>query len=304
MKTRNKFHGIILGIYADMIGIKHECALNHLLLQKEALGDLLIPLSKVIREQNDFNKIKPGWFSITRNNKLWDDLMTYLKTRDEFSDDTVLSCATIAALLENPKQPDFAKYYHQFGNKYPNGGYGSMFKEWLKTEKPGLPYGGFTNGALMRLAPIGYLDISLEEKIRLTSLSVSATHDTFEAINPAKEMITLIDLITKGTTPLRAAHSLLCDNGKNELTRSLPELPYDECDGKCASTLENALSIICNSISPDNLIYNVIKTGGDTDTIGMIAGSIYGAQKDFYVPEYIQKYVKDKLPKELCELVF
>jgi ADP-ribosylglycohydrolase len=46
-------------------------------------------------------------------------------------------------------------------------------------------------------------------------------------------------------------------------------------------------SVICNSISPDNLIYNVIKTGGDTDTIEMIVRSIYGAQKDCYVPEHI-----------------
>jgi|JI10StandDraft_1071094.scaffolds.fasta_scaffold3323401_1 hypothetical protein len=46
MKKKKQFHGIILGIYADMMGIKHERALNHLLLQKEALGDSLIPLSQ------------------------------------------------------------------------------------------------------------------------------------------------------------------------------------------------------------------------------------------------------------------
>lgn len=308
MNTRNKFHGIILGIYADMIGIKYEKAFLHLIRNKDVVDSQhRSPLAKVLRETQKFEDVGLKWQEITGSSDLWNRLQDHLATKPyAFSDDTVLTCATIAALHDNPSNPNFKKFYFEFGNKYRQAGYGPGFKNWLNQPEPGPGYGADTNGAIMRVSPIGYLDIDITEKATLAYNSASVTHNVVPAQSAATQVVRLIDDLQKnkpGTTLSGKVYDLLYTEHK-DLIDNLPQLSLQRFDFKCESTYWNALSVIWHSISPDNLIYNVIKTGGDTDTIGMIAGSIYGAQKDFYVPEHMQRYVYDKLPEELRELVF
>lgn len=307
MKTRSKFHGIILGIYADMIGIRYEKALLHLIRNKDTIDAHHRPaLAKVLRDTQKFEDVGAKWQDITGSNDLWNALQDHLGTKPhKFSDDTVLTCATIAALNDNLSNPNFKKYYFEFGNSYLHAGFGPRFKQWIKESEPGPAYGADTNGAIMRISPIGYVDIDPTEKWTLAYNSASVTHNVPVAQNAAIQVVKLINSLQNDNT-LKAsseAYSLLYKDHKN-LISNLPQLSLQQFDFKCESTYWNVLSVIWHSISPDNLIYNMIKTGGDTDTIGMVAGSIYGAQKDFYVPEHMQRYVYDNLPSELRALVF
>lgn len=307
MNTKNKFHGIILGIYADMIGIKYEKAFLHLIRNKYIIdAQHRSPLAKVLRETRKFEGVGPKWQNITDSDDLWSKLQDHLATKPhKFSDDTVLTCATIAALNDNLSNPNFKKFYFEFGNDYRHAGFGPRFKQWINETEPGPAYGADTNGAIMRISPIGYIDIDPTEKWTLAYNSASVTHNTVPAQNSAVQVVKLIDSIRNDNTlkPSTEAFNLLYDDHK-DLINNLPQLSLEQFDFKCESTYWNVLSVLWHSISPDNLIHNVIKTGGDTDTIGMIAGSIYGAQKDFTVPEYMQHYVYENLPVELRELVF
>ena len=68
-----------------------------------------------------------------------------------FTDDTVMTVATKYAVL---KQVPYGKAYGVFGRKYPNVGYGTMFKRWIDgyCERG---YNSFGNGSAMRVSFIG-----------------------------------------------------------------------------------------------------------------------------------------------------
>lgn len=67
-----------------------------------------------------------------------------------FTDDTVLTVAITDALLN---KKDFSKTVWEYGKRYPNVGYGGMFKKWLKDNER-KPYNSFGNGSAMRVSPI------------------------------------------------------------------------------------------------------------------------------------------------------
>ncbi len=60
-----------------------------------------------------------------------------------FTDDTVLTVAIADAILEGK---GFAESLWEYGNRYPDSGYGGRFREWLKNSGKE-PYGSFGNGS-------------------------------------------------------------------------------------------------------------------------------------------------------------
>ena len=78
-----------------------------------------------------------------------------------YTDDTVLSIATMKAIVENRNNPDFRKHYVDAYNKYPNVGYGSSFVMWAMGETidgekidNNKGYHSFANGCAMRISYI------------------------------------------------------------------------------------------------------------------------------------------------------
>lgn len=101
-----------------------------------------------------------------------------------FTDDTVLSIATMNAVLKNPKHPDFRQAYIDAYKKYPNAGYGGGFIAWalgndIDNTKG---YHSFGNGCAMRIAfiPAYYEDI--KDVIKHTIESVMVTHNHIESV--------------------------------------------------------------------------------------------------------------------------
>ncbi len=76
---------------------------------------------------------------------------------------------------------DEVKY---FGNKYPNAGYGDMFRDWLKSENP-QAYDSWANGSTMRVSPVAWVGDSLEGVQELAKLSSEITHNHPNAIKGA-----------------------------------------------------------------------------------------------------------------------
>lgn len=71
----------------------------------------------------------------------------------KFTDDTVLTIATADAILN---KKSYVETYNEWGNKYPNAGYGSSFKNWLASTVK-TPYNSWGNGSAMKISPIGWL---------------------------------------------------------------------------------------------------------------------------------------------------
>ena len=100
-----------------------------------------------------------------------------------FTDDTVLSIATMNAVLENPEKPDFRKSYLDAYKKYPSAGYGGGFIGWALGEKDNTKgYNSFGNGCAMRIAFISTYYEDINDVIKHTIESVMVTHNHIESV--------------------------------------------------------------------------------------------------------------------------
>ena len=75
----------------------------------------------------------------------------------KFTDDTVLTIAIADCILHNK---DYAQTVKQYGNAYPNAGYGGRFKKWL-TSTDLTPYNSWGNGSLSAIAGYPHITIPL-----------------------------------------------------------------------------------------------------------------------------------------------
>lgn len=111
----------------------------------------------IIGSTREFNPIKTKDFSL-------------FQKKSKFTDDTIMTLAIANWLIKDKKSVkvliDELKY---FGNKYPNGGYGRMFENWLKTPNPE-PYGSWANGSAMRVSPVAWVGKSLKEVEKLAKI--------------------------------------------------------------------------------------------------------------------------------------
>ena len=107
--------------------------------------------------------------------------------RSHFTDDTVLTAATIQAIKENKEEPDFRKWYIEFTNRYKNAGYGSGYRRWalgIDVDNT-VGYGSYGDGSAMRVSPIGYLYDNIEDVIKMAFKSAVTTHNHINGVKGA-----------------------------------------------------------------------------------------------------------------------
>lgn len=235
-----------------------------------------------------------------KHNKDFNKDFILTSEKNEITDDSVLSCATAYGLLNNDL--DFFKHYFQFAikNGHVMGGYGQMFVTWLHSKNK-KPYNSFGNGSAMRVSPIGWAYDTEEEILKMASRSAQVTHNHPEGIKGAQVVCYSIFRLRHGAT-------------KEELKKEIEEKFHYNLDldlyqlwknyqfnPSCQGTVPQALSCFLNSSSYEDTIRNVLYIGGDTDTLGCIAGSI--AEAYYEIPDHLVSYAFSKL-KEKNEKLF
>ena len=218
-----------------------------------------------------------------------------------FTDDTVMTVALADALMqsdirENPKgfKERFVRTMHRYGERYPDAGYGGKFAYWLLYEDTE-PYQSYGNGSAMRVSPVGWYAETLDEAIEFATLSAEVTHNHPEGI--------------KGAVATAGAIFLAKNGADKDAIREFIEQYYtidftlDEIrdayvfNETCQDSVPQALAAFFESESFENAIRLAISIGGDSDTIGAIAGSVaeafYGMQEDEKASIY--RYLDDDL---------
>jgi len=115
-----------------------------------------------------------------------------------FTDDTVCSLAVAKALMDGES---FSACLRRFARRYPNSGYGGMFRQWFrKDDAPA--YGSWGNGAPMRVSSVGWFARSLNEVDDLAESQSSATHDHPDAIDASKAVARAIFMLSHGQSCL------------------------------------------------------------------------------------------------------
>ena len=182
------------------------------------------------------------------------------------------------------------------GRKYPNRGYGTIFKQWLFDESK--PYNSFGNGAAMRVSPVGFI-CETEGQVKKVSKAVTEiSHVHHEAIKGAEATAMAVFLARK------AWHKA---DIKVRITKEYyPELTQMSCDNirkdyffdsSCQGTVPQALTCFFDSIDFEDAIRNAISLGGDSDTLAAITGGV--AEAYYGIPFWIKETALKFLDKDI-----
>ena len=221
--------------------------------------------------------------------------------RSTFTDDTIMTLAVAKWLLndKNSKE-ELVKQLQYFGNRYPHGGYGRMFKNWLQTENP-KPYGSWGNGSAMRVSPVAWVGESLEEVQKLAELSSIVTHDHPEGVKGALATADAVYLARNGFSKEEIKDHVEVRYGYN-LDRTVDEIrPYYKFDVSCQGCVGESIICFLEAEDYEDTIRNCVSLGGDADTMAAIAGGIASAYWE--VPDTIRLDSINKLDYELLSVL-
>lgn len=232
------------------------------------------------------------------NNYRAKDFAPFFHAKAAFTDDTVCTVAIADALIHQ-KCP--ARTLKEWGERYwSNGGWGRSFALWLGSDSLE-PYGSFGNGAAMRVAPAGLVATSLDEAQALSVKVTEVTHNHPEGMRGAAATASAVFLARTGSSrdEIRA---YVTEVYGYDLTRSVDEIrPGYVFNETCQRTVPEALTCVLEATSFEDAIRNAISIGGDSDTIGAIAGGV--AEALFGIPDHIANEVWSKLPLDIREVI-
>ncbi len=219
------------------------------------------------------------------------------------TDDSIMTLAIAQALVESyptyeSLQESVIHWMKLLGHMYPSAGYGSHFEMWIFSRQTN-SYNSCGNGSAMRVSPVSYAGNTIEQVIELSQIVTAVTHDHPEGLKGAEATAVAIYMARMGESLDTIRQHILehyytidftCDELRNSYT----------FDGTCQGTVPQAMQCFFESHSFEDAIRNSISIGGDSDTIGAIAGSIAGAY--YGIPEdiaHIASNYMDERQKEI-----
>lgn len=234
----------------------------------------------------------------------------------QFTDDTVMTIAVAAGFLSYSKNTasglkpieetdkkllsdsivDHMKYY---GRKYPNAGYGGRFRGWLTygTE----PYNSWGNGSAMRVSSVAWLFDDIDTVRAMARLQAGVTHNHPEGIKGAEAIASAAFLARTGESKEAIKDYIETEFGY-DLNRTCDEIrPVYEFDVSCQGSVPEAIIAFLDGEDFEDVIRTAISLGGDSDTIGAMAGAI--AEAYYGVPEELKKMVRTLLPEDMIAIL-
>ena len=187
---------------------------------------------------------------------------------------------------------------------HPNTGWGEKFYHWLFDSNSSSPINSFGNGAGMRISPVGWVANSEEELKKLSATVTGVTHNHPEGLKGGEAIAMCVYLARTGadkkTIRERAAGYYPILNDKSFTIASLQaSYGYDELGYwvTCQGSVPHAIEAFLESDGFEDAVRNAVSIGGDSDTIGAMAGSIaeafYGADSE--LEEKALSYLSDDL---------
>ncbi|MCQ2295039.1 MAG: ADP-ribosylglycohydrolase family protein [Bacteroidales bacterium] len=247
----------------------------------------------------EFNNIKTTQFPL-------------FQSRSTITDDSVMTMAVAEWLLLGPSrsQKDLERIMVEYGQGFPNAGYGGRFRCWLfepeRLHKNGgqsrVPYNSFGNGSAMRVSSCGWFFDSLAETEYWAEQSAIITHNHPEGVKGAQATAAAIFMARQGATKdeiMRYVErtygydlSLHCDDIR-------PTYRFNET---CQETVPQAFAAFLDSTDFESCIRLGVSLGGDTDTLCAIAAPMAEA---YYggVPESIAVQAWVRMPRQFRQLM-
>ncbi len=218
-----------------------------------------------------------------------------------FTDDSVMTLAVAKWLVEDETHSIHYLIFcmQELGNRYPNAGYGTRFSGWLEEDDP-QPYNSWGNGAGMRVSPVGLYAKTLDEALALAAITVSVSHNHPEGVKGAQAIAASVFLCKQGKSKAEIKEYIEKSFGYN-LNRTIAEIrPYYDFDVSCQGSVPEAIIAFLEGNSFEEVIRLAISLGGDSDTIGAMAGGIAACM--YPIPESLAARCNDILTEDLREI--
>lgn len=219
------------------------------------------------------------------------------------TDDSNMTLAVAHAILKcngnwSHLSADAVISMRDFGRRYP-GGYGGRFKEWIDSSDP-KPYNSWGNGSGMRVSPCGWAGVSMENALRLADKVTIVTHNHPEGMKGARAITAAIFLARKGAKKEEIKKHI--EENYYSLNFTLHSIrPKYKFDVSCQGSVPQAIVAFLESDSFEDAIRNAVSIGGDSDTIGAMAGSI--AEAFYGVPPEIREQAMSYLNDEQLGII-
>ncbi|MCL2128279.1 MAG: ADP-ribosylglycohydrolase family protein [Treponema sp.] len=193
------------------------------------------------------------------------------------TDDSIMTLAIAKAILACEGKWEWlganaVSCMQKIGRKYPDCGYGGMFKNWVFNDDP-RPYNSFGNGAAMRVSPCGFIAQTEDEAKSLSFKVTGVSHNHPEGIKGAEAVSVAVFLAYNGATKDEIMYRVVKDY--YALGFSLDDIRGTyQFSATCQETVPQAIKAFLESNSFEDAIRNAISIGGDSDTLAAITGSI------------------------------
>ena len=218
-----------------------------------------------------------------------------------FTDDSVMTLAVAKWLVEDEVHTIHYLIYcmQELGNRYPNAGYGGNFIAWLREDEP-QPYNSWGNGAGMRVSPVGLYAKTLDEALALAALTASVSHNHPEGVKGAQAIATSVFLCKEGKSK-QEIKEYIENTFYYNLNRTIAEIrPRYDFNESCQGSVPEAIIAFLEGNSFEEVIRLAVSLGGDSDTIGAMAGAI--AACCYEIPQYISDKCNAILTEDLREI--
>ena len=169
----------------------------------------------------------------------------------------------------------------EVAHAHPKTGWGGRFYKWLFHERNPQPYNSCGNGAGMRISPVGWVAETEEELKRLAKTVTEVSHNHPEGLKGAEAIALGVFLARTGKTKqeirlrLQEYYPILKDEDFS-IASLHGNYGYDDFGNwvTCQGSVPQAIVAFLDSESFEDAIRNAVCIGGDSDTIGAMAGAI------------------------------
>lgn len=224
-----------------------------------------------------------------------------LLTEDcRFTDDTICTIAIADAQLNGKTYQDALQ---EWCHRYPDGGYGPRFQDWLQQPNP-LPNNSCGNGAAMRVSSVGWLQNDYATVLREAKRSAEVSHCHSEGIKGAQCVAELIYWLRQ----TRFSKADIPSRVKKYFGYDIPPLhdimrigSTGHFDSVCQETVPWAIRCFLDANDYEETIRLAVCCDGDTDTKAAIAGSL--AEACYDIPEELVEQALSFLPADMLDII-
>ena len=223
-----------------------------------------------------------------------------------FTDDSVMTIAVAEALMDSAGKDDeevrkaLVASMQKWGRRYPDAGYGSMFRRWLREKDP-QPYGSYGNGSAMRASAAGWLYKDFDETWKKAKLTAEVTHNHPEGIKGAMCVAAVIWMARNGKSKQEIRETVEEVFGY-DLSRTCDEIrPEYHHVESCQETVPEAVTAFLEGTDFEDVIRTAVSLGGDCDTLTCIAGAM--AEAFYGVPEELKAECRKRITPEMVKVL-